>query len=684
MILAPRAALSGRALGAHRAFALWLGLWTLVTAAWISAPLAQGLRGEYFEGLESSGVAAHTVRDPEVSTAWISMRWWFVPPPAFTVRWTGYLVVERAGRYTFQTVADEQSQLRIGQQLVVDNPGGPAGNASIGVIDLDRGAYRVLLESHQRSGSCRLEWSWARDGRPLTPIPPRALSIGRREPWLVDVMGSLPWLWLATTLAAAVAGVRLAYRSARLSRISRRQGTRAGAAAVCVAALAGFYLIGATEHARRVNTSKARADQSGYLRDAQEVYANWHGQEPPGLVGQRNRMPLYAAYQALFWNPRMSNDAFFEIAKVWNIRLSLLLLVVLALAFSGHLPRLVATNLLLVVAFGIFIFKAGYTQAELLFYTLFFLAFLACCHLLRRRQTGAWVLLPLGAIAGIIAGLAHLTKAAALPLVIIFGVVCSGREIVLLIRRRSRSGGPDVADARAAARWRLAGGAAMLAAFIITLSPYIATNKRVFGQYFYNVNTTFYAWYDDWAGASVGTRLHGDDVGWPTLPPSDIPSMGRYLRTHTLPTIVDRVAGGAGDMVARSYQTFWYSKYVLLYGVFAGALIAANPQAAAAAVTRQWPVFVFLLLYAGTYLPAIAFYAPISGTGTARFLLAHVTPLLFTLSCFFARVPFRDTRWRVAGATITPAHFHLLVLLTIGFDLTFTLWPRLMTTYGGF
>ena len=59
-------------------------------------------------------------------------------------------------------------------------------------------------------------------------------------------------------------------------------------------ALSIFYVVAASEHGRRVNTSKARGDQSGYLWDAENVYANWQGRQPPVVIGERNRMPLYA------------------------------------------------------------------------------------------------------------------------------------------------------------------------------------------------------------------------------------------------------------------------------------------------------------------------------------------------------------------------------------------------------
>ena len=149
-------------------------------------------------------------------------------------------------------------------------------------------------------------------------------------------------------------------------------------------ALGWFYHAAATEHAERVNPSKSRGDQSGYLWDAERVYANWHGTQPEKLVGERMRMPLYAGYLALFYDPLMSDPEFFQVAIRWNIRLSLVLLAILAVLFAWHLPPLASTNLTLIVSFGYFVFKAGYSQPELLFYFLFFVMFLACWHLLRR------------------------------------------------------------------------------------------------------------------------------------------------------------------------------------------------------------------------------------------------------------------------------------------------------------
>lgn len=222
----------------------------------------------------------------------------------------------------------------------------------------------------------------------------------------------------------------------------------------------------------------------------------------------------------------------------------------MALATASLLPPLIATNFMLAVALGYFIFKAGYAQPELLFYFLFFVTYVASIYPL--KSGGGRHDITLGACAGTCAGLAYVTKAVVPPLVV------------------------------------------------------------------------------------------------------------------------------------RSYTGYWYYKYVLLYLVFSGVLLTSNAAATRALLRRRPFVAVFLLGYAAIYLPAIAFFSVTSGTGTGRFFIAHLAPLLFTLSLIFAAKPFADTRWRVGRLAFGPGSFHVVVFALWGFDLTFTIWPRLLSTYGGF
>jgi hypothetical protein len=74
----------------------------------------------------------------------------------------------------------------------------------------------------------------------------------------------------------------------------------------------------------------------------------------------------------------------------------------------------------------------------------------------------------------------------------------------------------------------------------------------------------------------------------------------------------------------------------------------------------------------------------VSATGAARYIICHLTPLFFVIACFSAREPFRSTKWRTGALTLTPLHADLLVSAALALSIAFVLWPRLMTTYGGF
>jgi hypothetical protein len=92
----------------------------------------------------------------------------------------------------------------------------------------------------------------------------------------------------------------------------------------------------------------------------------------------------------------------------------------------------------------------------------------------------------------------------------------------------------------------------------------------------------------------------------------------------------------------------------------------------------------FLAAYAAVYIPAIAFYEPISGTGTARFLAAHIGPLLFALSALLNSRAIRAVPLQIGRLSLTVGHLHLAVAAMLALDIVFVIPLRVMTTYGGF
>ena len=441
--------------------------------------------------------------------------------------------------------------------------------------------------------------------------------------------------------------------------------------AVAVIGLGSYYRAAAIAHAERVNLFKARADQSAYLAEAKLIYDNWTGNNNPPILQPRNRMPLYPAYLAARYDPRWSDQEFFEHGKRLSIDLSLVLLVVLAIVIKRHLPLLPAVNLTLIVAFGYFVFKAGYVQSELLFYTLHFLTFVAFWHFLETDSRARTIVWAIGG--GVLAALAHLTKAAILPFVALCLFVAATAAAVRLVRTGRAARAP----------WRLAGCLLLAATFLGTLLPYISSSKRVHGQYFYNLNTSALIWYDNYPQASVAILGYGPD-GWPPGRRSDRPSLMKYWREHTIGQILARLQHGFQDMIVASYRTYWYFKFVMVFVLGGLFLATARRRVFRQLVERHVALTAFVVLYAIVYLPAVVFYEPITGTGTTRFLLAHVAPLLFLLSMFFQSPTFAAERWSIGPLTVGVQQLQVVVLLTIGLDLAFTVWPRVMTTYGGF
>jgi hypothetical protein len=444
--------------------------------------------------------------------------------------------------------------------------------------------------------------------------------------------------------------------------ISAARVARVSLLALCVVSV---YLVGAFEHARRMNTIKRRGDQSSYVQYAKDLYGNWMGREP-AVAGDRNRMPLYPAYQALFYTPTLSDQAFFERGKVTSIALSLALLGIVFVVSSLALPPIGCLSVTAVAAFTCFVFKAGYFQAELLYYTLHFAAFAATCRLLtRERRTACWTW---AGLAGLAAALSHLAKAAALPLVGLASVALVAGVPAGAGRPRGRVRGE-----------RTIAAALLAATFLLVLSPYLLTSKRLFGHYFYNVNSTFYMWYDEWGDAIKGTRAHGDRDGWPRLPPEQLPGPVKYWREHSVADIGARIGAGYRQMAIDLWAGFWALKFAVATLLASAYVLWPHRARIPALLGAHATLASFVALHAVVYLTLAAFYAPISGTGVARFALAQYLPLLFVAAALRWHPLFSDPR-DVSRAS----RAEWFLLATLALDVPFSIAPRLLTTYGGF
>jgi hypothetical protein len=142
--------------------------------AWKVLDVSAGLQAEYSADLRS-GRAVRRVIDPEISTTRISAAWNNSPPATFVAQWSGFLVLARAGWYTFATTSDDGSRVVIDGHIVVDNTGDHGVQTRTGRIRLKSGSHAVLVDYVQSGGGYAMNWSSARDGSAPTPIPSWAL-----------------------------------------------------------------------------------------------------------------------------------------------------------------------------------------------------------------------------------------------------------------------------------------------------------------------------------------------------------------------------------------------------------------------------------------------------------------------------------------------------------------------------
>ena len=450
----------------------------------------------------------------------------------------------------------------------------------------------------------------------------------------------------------------------------------------CAALFIFLYVYGALEHSKIINLDVDASDQAAYLSYAKNLYETDYN-----MVGGRNRMPVYPMLLSLIYSPDLTENQFFIRSKAFNIALSAALLPGLFWLFRKTLPFILSVNLWLITAFTVFIFKAGYAQTELLFYFLNFCAFLLMYQMLKKPE------LQFGILTGIVLGIAHLTKASVMPGLFIFAVFFIAKEIYSLYFNFNRINDDKTQrfsknlfhlfwQIRQETALHLLSLALVFLTFLSVIYPYISTSQRFFGQPFYNVNSNFYIWYDSWEEAEAGTRLHGDNKGWPEMPAQQIPSAKKYLQEHTVQQILDRPIRGIKKVLLVAYKSYGYLKYVLIYAVFALVLTLLNFQQSLAIVKRHPFLILFCLSYFFVYLLIYAWYVPVASGN--RFTLALFMPLMF----FLATIIHTQSRYNppISIYHVQIKWFELFNFATLGillFELHSILTDRIVTLFAG-
>lgn len=427
--------------------------------------------------------------------------------------------------------------------------------------------------------------------------------------------------------------------------------------------LALVYCVGAHFHIHRVNTEIVKADQGAYIAYARQMSLTRYV-----VAGGRNQMPVFPFLISTIDRHGISLDDLFLRAKYLNVALSLLVLIGIFFLLRRTLPEFEAYGLTFITGFTVYVYRAGYAQAELLFYGLFFLSFMLALSLLRTPRWGV------ATLCGVVMGIAYLTKASVLPLLAAF--VFWG-----LIAGVAKAGAASGAKLRTIAAAVLVG-----LVFLLTVSPYIHTSKQHFGHWFYNVNTTIYMWAESWDEVKQVMRGTGDREHWPDVPEHLLPSPKRYFKEHSLGDIASRVVSGFWSSELRHLlqQPFGYGKYLIFYSLVALAVVIRwREQVVLICIADgRWIQTGFALSVVLGYVVAYAFYSPIARG--PRLVLALYLPTMFSIFWLLSRSELAERPlWSNERFDLSLFHVHALALAVLAFDVVFRLPDVIVTAFAG-
>lgn len=381
------------------------------------------------------------------------------------------------------------------------------------------------------------------------------------------------------------------------------------------AVIAILVVYGWEAHARRelMSTPASLGDQGAYLGYARQMYDSGYS-----VIGDRNRMPIFPFLLSLIYRPGETETQFLRRAQAFNVNLSIVLLLGLFFIFRRFFPPLYAVALLAASAFGVFIYRAVNAQTELLFYSLSFCAFVLFWRMLRAPRW--WLAL----LCGLTMGVAHLSKASLLPALGIWVAVFGAQALW-----QFRTGPAD--------RFRRLGRQLglmflALASFVAVIYPYVSNSKRIYGQYFYNVNSAFVMWCDSSQEGWQFLSNWGDKDKWRALPPDQLPSAAKYWREHSVGQIAYRVVRGFRGLAFQNMGAIGYYKFVIAL-IFAGGILVVRQRRRVSQLLAEQPfAAAFCVLFFAAYLLLYAWYDAL--VNDTRFILSIFLPFVFAASIF--------------------------------------------------
>ncbi len=392
----------------------------------------------------------------------------------------------------------------------------------------------------------------------------------------------------------------------------------------------GVYFVAlALANASHVNVDPVRHDQQAYLDQARMLAeTSFHG------FTNRVEMPIFPYILALFYSPRLDPTGWFWRGKVVAIGVALVVSMFFALLARRLLPASAARLVTIVCVFYVFLPRAAYVQVEVIYYFLALSALLALVSFVRTPT------FPRAALAGALAAIAWLAKASFLLPLGVFTATFVVRELVAALRGGSRR---DLA-------LHLATAAVVVVTFAALVYPYARKSREWCGSYLYNTSATYVIFCDGWEDFVARMASLGSPADWWKLADkTNVPSMSRYLATHSVLQVFAREIVGLA-LVVGNFLLTPCAPFAIALGVTAAVVLRRRPDVRARLFRwdprAPWlPVVAYFVVHA----LALGFYGVIGAN--ARFSLSVVVPGFVLLAMGMS--PQGDLLWQRAERLTT-------------------------------
>lgn len=380
---------------------------------------------------------------------------------------------------------------------------------------------------------------------------------------------------------------------------------------------AGF-IYGGWQQKTLINLSETAGGQYPYLLNAQSIATHGITRD----FGDRNRMPLIPLLISAVYH---EDKTIFADRSAWVAIISSVVMVLgISIFFFVTLSPAASIFLTLFSTVCIFFSRASFVQAELLYYTFFFIAWYSGCRVIYRPQI-KWAV-----IAGITTGLAFWAKASVTPMIFALVIVMLLRSAMILYARlKKRSTMPHPLTHQ---RFGPAGICAVVVIiFFIIASPYLLDNKSKFDRFFYNVNSTFFMWCDSWQQAKSFADRYDISNSYPDIPPGQIPSLRRYVQTHSYPQAANRFQYGITTLSWMTIQSKSF-KYFITLVLLAGWIAWKRKHLWRTLLAGEWGVILFCAILLIGYTAVYSWYTMVAYGD--RFIQSLMLPVMVAL-CWF-------------------------------------------------